>query len=81
MPFNWSKMIEEHGANKEAIKAIRSELQATSKALWSKVSSTASDVQGLRESRAYVRGGWAVIALVGTIAGTVGAILSRIFWH
>lgn len=74
-------MIEEHGANKEAIKAIRAEQATTTKALWAKVTSTAKDVQDLRESRAYIRGGWFVIVTVATVAGAVGAILSRLVSH
>lgn len=70
MAFDWYKMIQEHGANKEAIRALQAAKAALEK-----------DVKSLRESRAYIRGGWAVIALVATIAGSVGAVLSRVFWH
>lgn len=70
MAFNWSKLIEEHGANKEAIKALRTATATMEK-----------DVKSLRESRAYIRGGWAVICIVAAVAGAIGALISRALWH
>jgi hypothetical protein len=70
MAFDWYKMIQEHGANKEAIRA----LQAAKNTL-------EREVKSLQESRAYIRGGWFVITVVAAVAGSVGAILSRAFWH
>ncbi len=70
MAFDWYKMIQEHGANKEAIRALQSakgKLEA--------------DVNSLRESRAYIRGGWAVIYTVAAVAGAVGAIIAKFLWH
>lgn len=70
MAFDWYKMIQEHGANKEAIRS----LQAADKL-------RALDVTRLQASMSEARGGWKALVVVGTIAGTLGAILSRVFWH
>jgi hypothetical protein len=70
MPFNWSKLIEEHGANKEAIKGLQ---------LWR--SAADRDIKALVATKNVIRGGWLTLSIVATVAGAVGAIISRIVWH
>jgi hypothetical protein len=65
-----AKLLREMGANAERLRM----LETTTKA-------QAADIRRLEATRNKAAGFWAALVTVGTVAGALGAILSRMFFH
>lgn len=70
MGFNLYTHLREHGANQEAIKGLKADVAI--------LKATAARLEAAHNNS---RGRWQAWATVGTISGTIGAILSRVFFH
>lgn len=68
--FNIYRHLQEHGRNIEAIRTLQAKVAALEAA-------QVLDRGAINQAR----GGWRVLLLVGTIAGTLGALLTRVFYH
>lgn len=79
--FNLYRHMQEHGRNIESIRALEGRMKALE-------AKHAADVKALTVSTAaatatldQAKGGWRTLLLVGSIAGTLGAIITRVFFH
>lgn len=70
MSFNIYTHLKEHGRNTEAIKSLQRDLH-----------SAKADVKRLEASRNITRGIWLAVVCVGSIAGALGSIITRVFFH
>ncbi len=70
MAFNIHQHMREHGQNIEAIKNLKADSIRHEKS-----------ITGLQGDIDKAKGGWRALLLVGTIAGTLGAIVTRVFFH
>lgn len=68
--FNLYTHLKEHGANREAIAALKLRVNAHQ-----------AELDELTKALNQARGAWRAWAVVGTIAGTVGAVVSRLLAH
>lgn len=64
------KLVSDIAAMKERLKV----LEATDKA-------QAAHLLRLEATRNRIIGGWGALVTVGTVAGTLGAIIARVFFH
>lgn len=68
--FNLYRHMQEHGRNTEAIRAQEAKIKALEQ-----------EVGRNKQAIDQAKGGWRALLLVGSIAGTLGAIITRVFFH